>query len=78
MFHSYIVLLIYVNETVYLLGNLPLFKIHVSGFMPGEDSPGADVISKYMLWVRGLVPFSKFETFPFSNEQTASRYITSG
>ena len=63
----YIVLLIYVNETVYLLGNLPFFKIHVSGFIAWDDSPGANVISKYMLWVRDLVPFSEFETFPFSN-----------
>ena len=78
MLYTYIVLLICVNETVYLFGNLPLFKIHVNGFMPGEDSPGASVISKYMLWVRGLVPLSKFEAFPFSDEQTASGYITSG
>ena len=37
----YIVLLVYVNETVYLLENLPFFKIHVSGFMAWDDSPGA-------------------------------------
>ena len=34
-----IVLLIYVNETMYLLGNLPFFKIHVNCFMAGDDSP---------------------------------------
>ena len=56
MFDSYIVLLIYVNETIYLLGNLPFLKIHVNHFMVWDDSPGANVISKCMLWVRGLVP----------------------
>ena len=56
MFYSYIVLLIYVNETIYLLGNLPLFKIHVNHFMAQDDLPGANVISKCMLWLRGLVP----------------------
>ena len=57
MFYSYIVLLIYVNETIYLLGNLPFFKIHVNHLMAQDDSSGANVISKCMLWVRGLVPF---------------------
>ena len=57
MFYSYIVLLIYVNETIYLLGNLPFFKIHVNHFMAQDDSPGANVISKCMLWLRGLMPF---------------------
>ena len=33
MLYSYIVLLIYVNETIYLYGNLPFFKIHVNNFM---------------------------------------------
>ena len=56
MFYSYIVLLIYVNETIYLLGNLLFFKIHVSHFMARDDSSGANVISKCMLRVRGLVP----------------------
>ena len=60
MLNSYIVLLIYVNETIYLYGNLPFFKIHVNRFMAGDDSSGAKVISKCMLWVRGLVPFSEF------------------
>ena len=45
MFYSYIVLLIYVNETIYLLGNLPFYKIHVNRFMAWDDSPGANVIS---------------------------------
>ena len=52
MFYSYIVLLIYVNETIYLLGNLPFFKIHVNHFMAQDSSPCANVISKCMLWVR--------------------------
>ena len=60
MLYSYTVLLIYVNETIYLYGNLPFFKIHVYRFMAWDDSPGANVISKCMLWVRGLVPFSEF------------------
>ena len=33
MLYSYTVLLIYANETIYLLGNLLFFKIHVSHFM---------------------------------------------
>ena len=37
MFCSYVVLLIYVNETIYLLGNLPFFKIHVHRFMARGD-----------------------------------------
>ena len=43
MFYSHIVLLIYVNETIYLLGNLPFFKIHVNHFMAWDDSPAANV-----------------------------------
>ena len=58
--YSYIVLLIYVNETIYLYGNLHFFKIPVNPFMDLDDSPGANVISKCILWVRGLVPFSEF------------------
>ena len=50
------VLLSYVNETMYLLRNLPFFKINVNRFMAWDDSPGASVISKCMLGVRGLVP----------------------
>ena len=60
MFYLYIVLLIYVNETIYLLGNLPFFKIHVDRFMARDDSPCANVISKCMLWVRGLVPVLRY------------------
>ena len=60
MLYSYIVLLICVNETIHLCGNLPFFKVYVNRFMARDDSPGANVISKCMLWVRGLVPFSEF------------------
>ena len=35
------VFLSYVNETMYLLGNLPFLKVHVSRFMAGNDSPCA-------------------------------------
>ena len=49
MLYSYIVLLIYVNETVYLFGNLPFFKIHVNGFMVQDDSPVTNVISMYVV-----------------------------
>ena len=55
MFYAYIVLLIYVNETLHLLGNLPFFKIHVNRFITQDDSPDANVISKCVLWMRGLV-----------------------
>ena len=60
MFYLYIVLLIYVNKTIYLLGNLPFFKIHVNRFTAQDDSPGANVISECMLWVSSLVPLSEF------------------
>ena len=56
MSYSYI-LLIHVNEAIYLLLTLPFFKIQVNHFMARDDSPGANVISKCMLWVRGVVPF---------------------
>ena len=59
MLYSYSVLLICVNETVYLFENLPFFKIHVNRFMARNDSPGANVVSMHV-WVRGLVPFSEF------------------
>ena len=53
------VLLSYVNETVYLLENLPFFKIHVNCFMAQDNSPCASAISKCRLWVKGLVPLSE-------------------
>ena len=49
MFYSYLVLLIYVNENIYLLGNLPFFKIHVNHFMAWDDSPATNVISMHVL-----------------------------
>ena len=61
----YIVLLIYVKETIYLYGNLPFFKIHVNHFMTWDDSPGAKIISEFILWVRDLVPFSEFWDISF-------------
>ena len=64
MFYSYLVFLIYVNETIYLLGNLPFFKIHVNHFMAWGDSPAANVISMHVVG-EGPVPFS--ETLPFFN-----------
>jgi len=30
---------------IYLLGNLPFFKIHFNHFMAQDDSPAANVIS---------------------------------
>ena len=43
-----------------MYGNLPFFKIHIHRFVARDDSPGAHIISKCMLWVRGLVAFSEF------------------
>ena len=64
MFYSYLVLLIYVNETIYLLGNLPFFKIHVNHFM-AQMTHLLPMLSQCMLRVRGPVPFS--ETLSFFN-----------
>ena len=41
--------LIYVNEMIYLPGNLPFFKIHVNHFMVQDDSPAANVISMHVV-----------------------------
>ena len=49
MLYSYPVLLICVNETVYLFGNLPFFKINVHHFVAGDDSPGANVVSMHVV-----------------------------
>ena len=65
MLYSYIVLLIYVIETIYLYGNLLFFKIHVNRFMAQDDSSGAEIISKCILWVRGLIPFPEFWDISF-------------
>ena len=49
MFSSYLVLLIYVKEMIYLPGNLPFFKIHVNHFFARDDSPAAHVISMHVV-----------------------------
>ena len=54
------VLLSYANEAMYLIGNLPFFKIHVHCFMAWDDLPCAKVISKCMFWERGLMQLSQF------------------
>ena len=49
MFYSYIVLLIYVNKTTYLFGNLSFFNIPVNCFMAQDDSSGANVTSMHIV-----------------------------
>ena len=41
----------------YLYGALPFFKMQVNPFMAQEEPLRAKIIPKYILWVRGLVPF---------------------
>ena len=41
----------------YLYGDLPFFKIQINPFMAQDEPFGAKIIPKYILWVRGLVPF---------------------
>ena len=41
----------------YLYGNLPFYKIQVNHFMAWDESSGAKIIPKCILWTRGLVPF---------------------
>ena len=41
----------------YLYGALPFFKLQVNPFMAQDKPFGAKIIPKYILWVRGLVPF---------------------
>ena len=67
MFYSHIVLLIYVNETIYLLENLPFFTIHVNGFLAWDDSPGAKCYLKMHVVGDGPGATLSFETPPFSN-----------
>ena len=50
---------------LYLLGNLPFFKILVSHFKTPDNSPCTNVISKCMLWVRDPVPVSEFWAISF-------------
>ena len=63
----YIVLLIYVNETIYLFGNLTFFKVHVNHFMALNDPPGANVISLHVVGEGPGASLLSFETCPFSN-----------
>ena len=51
------VFLSYINETMYLLGNLPFFKIHVNCFMAGDDSPFA-ILSQNACCGRGVLSLS--------------------
>ena len=41
----------------YFYGALPFLKIQVNPFMVQDKPVGAKIIPKYILWVRGLVPF---------------------
>ena len=41
----------------YLYGNLPFYKIQVNHFTAQDESSGAKIIPKYILWMKGLVPF---------------------
>ena len=45
---------------MYLPGNLPFFKIHVNYCIAQDGTPCANLISKHILWVRGLVQLSQF------------------
>ena len=58
MLYLYIDFLMYVNETIYLYGNLPFFKIHVNVLWPGMTHL-VPMLSQCILWVRGLLPFSE-------------------
>ena len=42
----------YINETLYFLGNLPFFKMHVNCFMAGDDSSCA-ILSQNVCCGRG-------------------------
>ena len=41
----------------HLYGDLPFYKIQVNRFMARDESSGAKIIPKCILWVRGLEPF---------------------
>ena len=49
MFSSYLVLLIYVKEVIYLPAILPFFKIHVNQVLARDDSPAANIISMHVV-----------------------------
>ena len=69
MFYSYIVLLIYVNETIYLLGKLPFFKVHVNHFIAWMTHlvPVLSVHLKMCVVGEGPGATLSFEISPFSN-----------
>ena len=41
----------------YLYDNLPFYQIQVNHFMAWDESSSAKIITKCILWMRGLVPF---------------------
>ena len=41
----------------YLYGDLPFYKIQVNRFMAWDESSGAKIIPKCILWMRSMVPF---------------------
>ena len=53
MTNQYVLLMQVFSEAMlvglYLLGNLPFFKIHVHHFVAGDDSPGANVVSMHVV-----------------------------
>ena len=49
MFSSWLVLLIYVKEMIYLPAILPFFKIHVNQVLARDDSPAANIISMHVV-----------------------------
>ena len=64
MLYSDIVPRNYVNETICIVICLSTrFKSIV--LWPGYESSGAKIIPKYILWMRGLMPFSEFQDTPF-------------
>ena len=72
------ILLSYVNETVFAWKSAFL-QDSGQPFWGRDNSPGAKVISKCVLWVRGLVLFSSvLRHFLSLTKQTASSYMTSG
>ena len=56
MLHSDIVPLIYVNETICMV-ICPSTRFKSIVFMARDESSGAKIIPKYILWIGGLVPF---------------------
>ena len=64
MFYSNIVLLIYVNDTIYLLGNLSFFKIHVNHFMARDK---CQCYLKIHVVGKGPGASLNFRISPFSN-----------